>query len=409
MMSAFPSLVPSRDTSLVVLSVATTLITSALVRRALDPPAERIIPSPRETLLPKLTKEEQGELPYPPGAFPGARDVESPYGTIRVYEWGPETGRKVLLIHGISTPCVSLGGLSNILTDQKRCRVILLDLFGRGYSDSPDLPHDARLYTTQILLAITSSPLPWTPDGFSIIGYSLGGGIAADFAAYFSHLVKGLALLAPAGLIRDDHFGWHTKLVYAGFVPRLLLERTVKKKLTDTKDPEIPPPSSSPSSSQEKDDGVGKRCLSVGDKVAGAVSKESENAAANEMRGISNPHFNSTPLSKGKAGLTVASAVRWQLEFNRGFVRSFVSSIRWASISGHAKTWGKLRDLRDGVKVVILVGRTDPVIVATELEEDAKAAIGQEKVEWRVMEGGHEFPITQPDAVVEEIDGVWKF
>lgn len=69
---------------------------------------------------------------------------------------------------------------------------MLFDLWGRGYSDSVDLPHDSRLYSTEILLALTSSPLAWTPGGFSLIGYSLGGGIAADFAASSPELVKSL-------------------------------------------------------------------------------------------------------------------------------------------------------------------------------------------------------------------------
>lgn len=69
---------------------------------------------------------------------------------------------------------------------------MLFDLWGRGYSDSVDLPHDDRLYTTEILLALTSSPLAWTPGGFSLIGYSLGGGIAADFASSFPNIVKSL-------------------------------------------------------------------------------------------------------------------------------------------------------------------------------------------------------------------------
>lgn len=110
---------------------------------------------------------------------------------MRVYEWGPEDGRKVLFVHGISTPCLALGGLANALVE-KGCRVMLFDLWGRGYSDSSDLPHDSRLYSTAILLAITSSPLPWTPGGFSLIGYSLGGGIAADFASSFPTIVKSL-------------------------------------------------------------------------------------------------------------------------------------------------------------------------------------------------------------------------
>lgn len=70
------------------------------------------IPSPLRTQIPNLTPAQVAELPYPPeGALPGGRDVETTYGSIRVYEWGPETGEKVLFVHGISTPCVALGDL----------------------------------------------------------------------------------------------------------------------------------------------------------------------------------------------------------------------------------------------------------------------------------------------------------
>jgi hypothetical protein len=40
---------------------------------------------------------------------------------------------------------------------------------------------------------------------------------------------------------------------------------------------------------------------------------------------------------------------------------------------------------------------------------DTKEAIGSGKVEWRVIEGGHEFPITRGDEVVKEVGGVWGF
>jgi hypothetical protein len=83
-----------------------------------------IKPSPRKTLLPKLSAEQVSSLPYPPDYYPGARDVETPYGSVRVYEFGPETGNKVLFVPGISTPCLSLGGLADSLV-KKGCRVML--------------------------------------------------------------------------------------------------------------------------------------------------------------------------------------------------------------------------------------------------------------------------------------------
>ncbi|KAL8667765.1 MAG: hypothetical protein Q9168_007187 [Polycauliona sp. 1 TL-2023] len=70
---------------------------------------DAIIPSPLQTLLPHLSPTEKAGLPYPPDALPGARDVLSPYGSLRVYEWGPEEGRRVLMVHGISTPSIALG------------------------------------------------------------------------------------------------------------------------------------------------------------------------------------------------------------------------------------------------------------------------------------------------------------
>jgi hypothetical protein len=92
----------------------------------------KTILSPRETLLPKLSAEEVKSLPYPLDALPGARDVDNPYGSIRVYEWGPEDGERVLLIHGISTPSIALTDLAHKLVS-KGCRVMV---FGRSKSRS---------------------------------------------------------------------------------------------------------------------------------------------------------------------------------------------------------------------------------------------------------------------------------
>lgn len=105
----------------------TALATAALLRLshlALDHTTEQIINGPRDTLLPKLGQKEVDALDYPPDALPGGRYVDSPYGVIRVYEWGPEDGRKVLFVHGITTPCIAVGAVAQGLVD-KGCRVML--------------------------------------------------------------------------------------------------------------------------------------------------------------------------------------------------------------------------------------------------------------------------------------------
>ena len=56
----------------------------------------------------RATSRESGhDAVYPQDIYPGGRDVVAPYGTIKVFEWGPEDGEKVLIMQGIGTP--SLG------------------------------------------------------------------------------------------------------------------------------------------------------------------------------------------------------------------------------------------------------------------------------------------------------------
>ncbi|KAJ5032612.1 uncharacterized protein L3040_009209 [Drepanopeziza brunnea f. sp. 'multigermtubi'] len=358
-------------------SLATTLAVVTVLKLLPDSRRPRTIPSPRETQVPYISREEQEALPYPPDVLPGARDVTSPYGTMRVYEWGPEAGRKVVLAHGISTPCIALSNVAHALAE-KGCRVLLFDLFGRGYSDSPELPHDSRLYATQILLAITSSPLAWTPAGFSLVGYSLGGGIAADFAASFPDLVKSIVLLAPSGLIKPHHFGWQSRFMYSGFLPASLLEWIVKGRL-------------------------GGR---PADRPVTKMGSEDDPSTGDELKGNRDPRFESTVLMRSRPGYTVADVVSWQIQHHAGFVRSFVSSMMFSAIESPRPLWGKLGQRHE--KILILAGEEDPVILAAELREDAEDAIGSDKVDFRIVQGGgHEFPMNMPDATVREVIQFW--
>lgn len=129
---------PSQDSQwpVIAATVVGTITALRLAHIALDHRTEQTVPSARATLLPRISKEEAAALDYPPDALPGGRYVDSPYGVIRVYEWGPEDGRKVLLVHGITTPCIALGALAQGLVD-KGCRVML-------FVSAPVLTHTAH-------------------------------------------------------------------------------------------------------------------------------------------------------------------------------------------------------------------------------------------------------------------------
>ncbi|KAK5788923.1 hypothetical protein VI817_009881 [Penicillium citrinum] len=120
----------NQRTQLPLLAVSGASFTLGLLIRSLlsgRDSTERILPSPRARISNGLSEDEKHSHPLPNDVLPGARDVASPYGSIRVYEWGREDGPKVLLVHGITTPCIALGGVAHALVD-RGCRVMLFDL-----------------------------------------------------------------------------------------------------------------------------------------------------------------------------------------------------------------------------------------------------------------------------------------
>ncbi|KAL6243872.1 hypothetical protein RBB50_009306 [Rhinocladiella similis] len=348
--------------------------------------------SPRSTLLPRLSDAEKGQLPYPPDVLPGARDVDTPYGSIRVYEFGPEDGRKVLLVHGISTPAVSLGAVANALVDNG-CRVMLFDLFGRGYSDTAsDIRHDIRLFTTQILLVLASSPLSWTgkeSGKFSLIGYSLGGGIATTFASYFADLIDSLILFAPAGLLRPHHISRQSRIIYSeGVIPETILQRIVKERLRT--------PLAAPPKDVDKT-----RQVDATQAVQAEVNIESNSRAI---------------ISKARPHVTVEKAVSHQLDNHPGFVPAFISSIRHGPIRTEHDRWRivgerlRQQNKEEGTqkKVLIVLGAKDPIIIRQEVEEDATALLGGENVEFAVFDAAHDVPIVMGSQIVDSILDFWK-
>jgi pimeloyl-ACP methyl ester carboxylesterase len=341
--------------------------------------------------------EKDTEHPYPPDVLPGGRDVQTPYGNIHVFEWGPEEGDKVLLIHGIGTPCLALADLAERLVDSGH-RVMLFDLFGRGYSDAPvDIPYDIRLYTSQILLVLASSSLPWTgDDGFHLMGYSLGGALAVSFTQYYSHMIRSLTVVAGGGLIRNSHVSWRSKLLYStGIFPERLLEYLIYLR------------------------------LSPKNQTVTEVKVATE--AVQEVQGNSDASggssFDDAVLSRRRPGQTVAAVMGWQIRQHCGFVPAFMSSIRHAPIYERRHDWAAVGDLLSsrraaishgkpipglrGGRMLVVLGETDPVIVRQEFIQDAEAVLG-DGFEVVLLDCGHEIAITRGHDVAEAAIGFWN-
>ncbi len=142
-----------------------------------------------------------------------------------------EEGRGVplLMLHGFmgSGKCwlPLMAHLQAQMHSQIHC--IALDLLGFGDSAKPDIQYDVAKEVEFVRQFIQAQNL----EPCYIMGHSFGGWVAAAYALAYPTAVKGLILLAPAG-IRDDSFAgrydhlrpilWQTPLIdwmLNGFAP----------------------------------------------------------------------------------------------------------------------------------------------------------------------------------------------
>lgn len=399
-------------------TVAVTVSVLALADRLFHPRRPSVLPSPLKTLLPRLTPAQQAELLYPPDYFPGARDVPTPYGSMRCYEFGPAAGRKVLLLHGISTSCMTLTHLARGLA-ARGCRVLLLDLFGRGFSDGVgDLPFDERLFVSQALCALASSELAWTGSGsgdgdgdgegegagFHLVGYSLGGGIAVHLATAFPGMVRTLVLLAPAGMIREENFGAATRLVFrSGWVPEGLLEVITRWRLKRPIAESARRKAANNSNNSGKVDVKAAAAPLPGDKMVEAtVTSEIADEA-----GDNNNNDNKSPQPNALQRRVLAF-VNWQVAHHAGFVCAFMSTLRHAPMLGQREAWRRLAARPRGTTCLVF-GVGDEIVSEEDYREDALPLVGGEgHVVWaRPVEGKHDFPMVHPEETLRRIYEFW--
>ncbi len=126
-----------------------------------------------------------------PGGF-----AKLPLGVTH-YRWiGPERGKIAVCVHGLTTPSLVWQAVAEGLAEDGY-RVLVYDLYGRGYSDRPRRAHTRALFHQQLsdLLAHLHITGPVT-----LLGYSMGGAIGASWAAAHPDRVERLILLAPAGM-----------------------------------------------------------------------------------------------------------------------------------------------------------------------------------------------------------------
>lgn len=125
-----------------------------------------------------------------PGQF-----AELPGGKLHYRLSGPEGAPLIVMVHGFSTP--------GFIFDQNAAelreagfRVLQFDHFGRGWSDRPSARYDVDFYDRELTGLLDALGVT---EPVGLVGLSMGGPIAAEFAVRHPERVARVFLFVPAG------------------------------------------------------------------------------------------------------------------------------------------------------------------------------------------------------------------
>lgn len=99
----------------------------------------------------------------------------------------------VVLIHGYSSPQQTWNYQIKALSDSG-FNVLSYDLYGRGYSDRPELDYNLNLFSEQLDNLLKALEIE---TSVNLVGLSLGSHIAAQFAIKYPKKVNKIVLLNP--------------------------------------------------------------------------------------------------------------------------------------------------------------------------------------------------------------------
>ena len=246
----------------------------------------------------------------------------------------------------------------------------------------------------QIFFAAASSSISWTgagSGGFSIVGFSLGGGIAMTFAADFCYLVNSIILLAPGGIIR------HLPADYTNIFFRcpFLLSPSYLKKL-------------------------------VGKILGVQVSNSAVGYGGHHDQSVMTSKIAQGADTGGKKFLDIPGIVQWQFDNHRGFIHSFVSNIQHGPIQFQHSDWRRVCRIVKGdttqtppsshhcklfnSKILVVFGDADSIVLAKDVSADMLRMFGDsEHVEFKTVAGDHGFPVPNCDEVAKYISDFCGF
>lgn len=147
------------------------------------------------------------------------------------YQWlGPARGPVVVAVHGLTTPSPVWYGIAERLGGLGY-RVLVYDLYGRGFSDAPRGTQTGDFFAQQLADLLDHQKLG---EDVTLMGYSMGGSITTHFAAQHPDRMRRLILLASGGVwLREDKLTeWARKMpVFGDWAHHILCARQDRRAL----------------------------------------------------------------------------------------------------------------------------------------------------------------------------------
>jgi pimeloyl-ACP methyl ester carboxylesterase len=123
-----------------------------------------------------------------PGQF-----IQLSNGMVHYQLGGNSAAPLVVLVHGFSTPSYIWDPTYQALIDAG-FRVLRFDLYGRGYSARPELDYTLDLFINQVNELLDKLEIT---QPVHLVGLSMGGPIAAEFANQHPDSIRSLTLVDP--------------------------------------------------------------------------------------------------------------------------------------------------------------------------------------------------------------------
>src|SRR5215210_8927119 len=117
---------------------------------------------------------------------------------IRYLEAGSPHRKILILLHGLGASAERWSYV--IPTLSKYFHLIIPDIIGFGYSDKPAVDYTMDFFIDFFRSFLDNLGI----SKASIVGSSLGGHVATEFAIRFNHMVEKLVLVSPAGMMRKS-------------------------------------------------------------------------------------------------------------------------------------------------------------------------------------------------------------